>query len=129
MVNKMDENVDYLEAQEKTKLLTIIGCFFGIVIIGLLMLSLLIWFLYYLFVPRETQLIISESPNNKNKIEIVKRDDFPDPTLRIYYDNKSIMKTKLPDDISVEWDNDYEANVVLITHGRQTDIVKVVFKK
>lgn len=124
----MDWNADYREAQEKTKLLTKMGCFFGIVIIGLLVISLLIWFLYHLFVPMETQLMVSESPNNKNKIEIVRRDDFPDPTLRVYYDNKSIMKTKLPDDISVEWNNDYEATVFLAKQGRETDIIKVEFK-
>lgn len=95
---------------------------------GILIITLIIWLLYHVFVPKETQLMVSDSPNNKNKIEIVRVEDFPDPTLRINYDNNSIMKTKLPNDISVEWRNDYEADVILAKQGRKPDIVKVEFE-
>lgn len=124
----MDWNTDYMEEQEKTKFATKIGCCFGIVLIGILIIALVICLLYNIFIPNETQLIVSDSPNNKNKIEIVRIEDFPDPTLRINYDNNSIMKTKLPDDISVEWISDYEADVILTKQGRETDIVKVEFE-
>src|SRR5699024_6558264 len=124
----MDWNADYIEEREKTKFATKTGCFFGIVIMGILIITLIIWLLYHVFVPNESQLIVSDSPNNKNKIEIVSVEDFPDPTLRINYDNNSIMKTKLPNDISVEWRNDYEADVILAKQGRKPDIVKVEFE-
>lgn len=124
----MDWNTDYMEEQEKIKFTTKIGCCFGVVLIGILMIALVAWLLYNIFIPNETQLLVSDSPNNKNKIEIVRIDDFPDPTLRINYDDNSIMKTKLPDEISVEWINDDEANVILTKQGRETDIVKVEFE-
>lgn len=123
----MDWNDNYVEEREKTKLLTKIGCFWAI-FIGSLVTLLIIWFLFQTFFPNETQLMLSHSPNDKNKIEIVRIEDFPDPTLRINYDNKSIMKTKLPDNISVEWTNDYEADIFLTKQGREPDVVKVEFK-
>lgn len=123
----MNWNAEDIEEREKTKLLTKIGCFFGVVIMGFLMIVLMIWVLYRLFVPHETQLMVSDSPNNKNKIEIVRIEDFPDPTLSINYENKSIMKTKLPDDIAVEWKNDNEADVILAKQGSEPDIIKVEF--
>ncbi len=124
----MNWNTDYMVEQEKTKFATKIGCCSGIVLIGIFIIALVIWLLYNIFIPNETQLIVSDSPNNKNKIEIVRIEDFPDPTLRINYDNNSIMKTKLPDDISVEWISDYEADVILTKQGSETDIVKVEFE-
>lgn len=124
----MNRNGDYIEGREKTKFLTKIGCFFGTVIIGPLVILLITWILYHTFFPNETQLMVSESPNNKNKIEIVRIEDFPDPTIKINYDNKYILKTKLPDNISVEWKNDHEANVILSKQGREPDIIKVEFE-
>ena len=84
--------------------------------------------LLYFSYSDETQLKVSHSPNNVNKIEIVKKDDFPDPTLRIYYNDEYISKTKLPNKISVEWKNDYEAEVILTRQGTEPEIVKVEFK-
>ncbi|RDW16598.1 hypothetical protein CWR48_16295 [Oceanobacillus arenosus] len=124
----MDWNTVNGEEREKTKFYTKIGCFFGIVIIGLLIIALIIWISYRVFVPREIQLLVSDSPNNKNKIEIVRVEDFPNPTLRINYDKNSIIKTNLPDDISIEWKNDYEANVTLVRQGQEPDVVKVEFQ-
>ncbi|WP_062052100.1 hypothetical protein [Bacillus sp. JCM 19034] len=122
----MDWNDNHIVKREKTKLLTKIGCFFGVVTLGLLVIIIVAW---YLLSPQETELKVSDSPNNINSIKIVKIDDFPDPTIRINYDNKSIMKTKIPDKISIEWENDYEAIVILTRQGREPDIVKIEFGK
>ncbi|WP_339148980.1 MULTISPECIES: hypothetical protein [unclassified Sutcliffiella] len=124
----MDWNTVNNEEREETKFYTKIGCFFGVVIIGLLIIAFIIGISYRVFVPSEIQLMVSDSPNNKNKIEIVRVEDFPDPTLRINYDNNSIIKTNLPDDISIEWKNDYEANVILVRQGQEPDVVKVEFQ-
>ncbi|MEK3886183.1 hypothetical protein [Bacillus sp. FSL K6-3431] len=121
----MEWNDDYIEDIEKTKFLTKIGCLFWI-IIGTLVILLITWNLYHTIYP--IQLMVSHSPTNKNKIEIVRIEDFPDPTLRINYDNKQITKTTLADKISIEWKNDYEANVMLTKHEREPDIVKIEFK-
>lgn len=123
----MDWNDDPIVVREKTKLFTKIGCFFGIVIIGPLVIILLAWSFFHTFFPTEKELLISHSPNQINKIEIVQIEEFPDPILRIKYDDKFITKTKLPDDITVEWAHDYEANVILTKHGRKPDIVSVEF--
>ena len=123
----MDWNENHLVGREKTKLFTKIGCFYGIVIIGPLVILLLIWSFIHTFFPNETELVVSHSPNNINKIEIIRVEEFPAPILRIKYDNKYITKTKLPDDISVEWKNDFEANVILTKYGREPAIVKVEF--
>ncbi len=123
--DKMNGEDDYILNKQKAKLFTGIGCFFGIVILVLVVVLVPVW-LYFSY-PEETQLMVSHSPNNINTIEIVRIDEFPDPTLRINYDDKSIMKTKLPDDLSVEWENDYEANVILIRQKREPDVVKIKF--
>lgn len=119
----MDWNDNNVE-QEKTKLLTKIGCLFWVVITGLLIIFVVAWYISY---PQETQLKVSHSPNNINSIEIIKKDDFPDPTIRVNYDDKSIMKTKIPDKIDVEWKNDYKAVVILTRQGREPDIVNIEF--
>lgn len=121
----MNGEDDYILNKQKAKLFTGICCFFGIVILVLVVVLVPVW-LYFSY-PEETQLMVSHSPNNINTIEIVRIDEFPDPTLRINYDDKSIMKTKLPDDLSVEWENDYEANVILIRQKREPDVVKIKF--
>lgn len=123
--DKMNGEDDYILNKQKAKLFTGIGCFFWIVILVLVVVLVPVW-LYFSY-PEETQLMVSHSPNNINTIEIVRIDEFPDPTLRINYDDKSIMKTKLPDDLSVEWENDYEANVILIRQKREPDVVKIKF--
>ena len=122
----MDWNDDHIVDREKTKHLTGIGCFLGIVILGLLVILIPAW-LYFSY-PEETQLKVSHSPNNINTIEVVRIEEFPDPTLRINYDNNSVMKTKMPDNISVQWEDDYKANIILTGQGREPDIVKVEFK-
>ncbi|KEZ48917.1 hypothetical protein GS18_0215985 [Metabacillus indicus] len=120
----MDWNNNDQSEREKTKLWSKLGCFFSVVIIGLLIISAAAW---YLLSPQETRLKVSDSPNHVNSIEIVKREDFPSPSIRINYRNKSIMKTKIPDEISVEWKSDYEAVVTLTKQGREPDIVHVDF--
>ncbi len=83
----------------------------------------------YFSYSEETRLKVSYSPNNINAIEIIRKDNFPDPTIRINYDNKSIMKTKIPADISVEWKNDYEAFVILTMQGREPQVVNIEFEE
>lgn len=39
-----------------------------------------------------------------------------------------MIKTNLPDDISIEWKKDYEANVTLVRQGQEPDVVKVEFR-
>lgn len=119
------ENNNYKLYKQKAKLQTGIGCFFSVAIIGLIIIIIPIWFL--LSYSDETLLKVSHSPNNINTIEIVKKEDFPDPTIRIKYDDQNIMKTKIPDTVSVEWDNDYEAEVILTSHGKTPSVVKVNF--
>lgn len=121
-----NENDDHLVNAQKTKFLTGIGCFFAVIILGLIVVILPAWLFFSQ--PKETQLTVSHSPNNINTIEVVRIEDFPDPTIIIKYDNKSVMKTKLPDKISVKWKDDYEADVVLTKQGREPDIVKVTFE-
>ncbi len=111
---------------EKSILSVKIGCFFGVIMMGLLAVLVIGW--HALF-PQETLLKASESPNKINMVEIVRKNDFPDPTIRINYDQKSIMKTKIPDSISVEWRNDYEATVILEMQGREPSIVDITFEE
>lgn len=111
---------------EKAKFLTKIGCFIWIVL-GILFFFVPAW-LYFSY-SEETRLKVSYSPNNINAIEIIRKDNFPDPTIRINYDNKSIMKTKIPADISVEWKNDYEAFVILTMQGREPQVVNIEFEE
>src|SRR5690625_774985 len=120
----MDWNADYIKEREKTKFMITIGCLFGVVITLLLIISVIIWLLYEAFVPDETQLMVSDSPNNINQIELVEKEDplrSDRSYLRIYYDDEIITRTKLPDDISIEWENDYEAYVTLTNQGREPD--------
>ena len=112
--------------REKTKFLSKIGCFFSVVTLGIFVILIVAWFISS---SQETQLKVSQSPNKTNSIEIVKKDDFPDPTIVINYDNKSIMKTKIPDKITVEWKNDYEAIVILTKQGREPETVRLKFKQ
>ena len=109
---------------EKTKLFTKIGCLIGVFIFGLLGISAVVW---YFLSNQEKTLELSYSPNNINSIEIVMTNDFPDPTIKIKYDDKSIMKTTIPDEITVEWKNDYQAVVILTKQGRNPGIVDIEF--
>lgn len=122
----MDWNDNSVEI-EKTKLFTKIGCLIGVFIFVLLAISVVVWYVFSIFSYQEKTLELSHSPNNINSIEIVMTNDFPDPTIKIKYDDKSIMKTKIPDEITVEWKNDYQAIVILAKQGREPDIVDLEF--
>lgn len=122
----MDEEDDYILNRQKVKLQTEIGCFFGVIILVILVILVPIWLFFSH--SNETQLKVSHSPNNINTIEVVKKDEFPDPTIRIKYDDKSMMKTTIPDTISIQWNNDFNAKVILIKQGREPSIVEVKFK-
>lgn len=122
----MDGKSSFTLNQQKAKLQTGFGCFFSLIMMAVLFMFIPIWL--FLTHGDETELKVSYSPNHINKIEIVQKDDFPDPTLRIKFDNKDIMKTKLPDDISVQWINDFEAEVILTRRGKEQDTVRIEFK-
>ncbi|HLS61710.1 MAG TPA: hypothetical protein VK044_11315 [Virgibacillus sp.] len=61
----MEWNDDYSAEQQKTKLLTGMGCLFVFLIIGLLVIILLAWYptkiVYQILFPEETQLIVSHA--------------------------------------------------------------------
>lgn len=116
---------------QKTKTLTSIGCF-GVVVIIILVLLFSTWtFLGYLFTPQETQFMVSESPNEKNQIEFLKVDEFPTPTLKIKYDNRSITKpTIVPklENLAVEWRSNQEAVIILKGKGEEVYREEITFK-
>lgn len=120
------EEDNYSLNKQKAKLQTGIGCFFGIIILGLLVILIPIWLLFSY--DGDESLKISHSPNNVNTIEVIQKEDFPKPTIRIKYDQNSIMKTTIPDKISIQCKNDFEADVILTRQGKEPDIVKVLFE-
>lgn len=127
----MDRDTDYIKAREKTKFIITIGFFFGVVILIVLLISLVAWFLYEVFGSGETYLMVSESPNNINKIEFFEKEDALRPArsfLHIYYHDEIIPEHQMPDEISVEWENDYEAYVFLINQGKDPDIIHIEFE-
>lgn len=123
----MDKDDHYDITRKRKKLLTKTGFFFWIVIIVPIAIFLTIWFPFHTFFPNETQLMVSHSLNNKNEIEIIRKEDFPDPTLHIHYNDEHIVKTKLPDDISAEWENDHEASLILTIQGKEPNTVNITF--
>ena len=126
--DKVNRKNRYHEEQQKTMFFTGLGCFLWIVIFVVFISFYPAKFIYHLFVPAEKLLLVSHSPNEINSIKIVKRDDFPDPTIRILYQDKNVMKTKIPDELSVQWENDDSATVIFIKEGRDADIVEIDFK-
>lgn len=81
-----------------------------------------------LYYPKETEFKVSHSPNKKNKIEFFRVEDFPRPTLRIDYDENSIVINNLPKKIDVIWKNDKEAEVTLTREGNKSLIKEIEFK-
>lgn len=77
---QMDKDDHYDITRKRKKLLTKTGFFFWIVIIVPIAIFLTIWFPFHTFFPNETQLMVSHSLNNKNEIEIIRKEDFPDPS-------------------------------------------------
>lgn len=122
----MDEENQYLFQKQKVTLQTSIGCFFGVIFVGLIFIIVPVWLFFSH--DGETELKVSHSPNDINTIKIVQKDDFPDPTIRIQYDGKHIMKTMIPDTISVQWHNDFEAEVILTKLGKEPSVVEVLFE-
>src|SRR5690625_594903 len=119
---------DYIFSKQKAKLQIGLGCFFGVIVLGLLVIAIPIW-LFISISDNEEQLKVSHSPNNINTIEVVVKNEFPHQLSTIIkYDNKSITKTNRPDKVSIEWHNDYEADVIFIKQSRDPEIVTVEFK-
>lgn len=124
----MHRNEDVMKERHTTKILLKLCCTLGILIIVFFLVPLFIWS-YANKNPEVNQLEHSMSPNQNNEIEIVKIDEFPDPIIRINYADQSIMKTKIPHDIIVDWISEYEAIITLKRSGREPDIVVVEFEK
>ena len=119
---------DYIFSKQKAKLQIGLGCFFGVIVLGLLVIAIPIW-LFISISDNEEQLKVGHSPNNINTIEVVVKNEFPHQLSTIIkYDNKSITKTNRPDKVSIEWHNDYEADVIFIKQSRDPEIVTVEFK-
>ncbi|MFK3937493.1 hypothetical protein ACI2JA_08245 [Alkalihalobacillus sp. NPDC078783] len=63
--------------------------------------------------PEQYTLEHSYSPNNINEIEVIQIADFPDPIFEIKYGEDTIEFTKLRGDLSIHWEDDYNAFVRL----------------
>src|SRR5690625_7493409 len=86
---------DYIFSKQKAKLQIGLGCFFGVIVLGLLVITIPIW-LFISISDNEEQLKVGHSPNNINTIEVVVKNEFPHQLSTIIkYDNKSITKTKI----------------------------------
>lgn len=129
--NDLDTEIKTRKTTQNTKTLAILGCL-GTIILGVLVILLSAWILLlYMTTPKETHIMTSESPNEKNRIEFFRIEEFPDPILKIKYDNRYIIKMNIlpsSDRISVEWKNDKEANVILDGNGKEPDVEGVKFK-
>lgn len=128
----LDTEAKNIMATQKTKILAILGCF-GTIILGVLVILLSAWILLlYMTTPKETHIMTSQSPNEKNRIEFFRIEEFPDPILKIKYDNRYIIKMNIlpsPDKISVEWKSDQEANVSLDGNGKEPDVEEIKFNR
>lgn len=129
--NDSDTEIKNRMTAQKTKTLAILGCS-GTIILGVLVILLSAWIFWdYITKPEETQIMTSESPNEKNRIEFFKVNEFPDPILKIKYDNRYIIKRSIlpiANKISVEWKNDKEANVILDGKGKEPHVEEIKFK-
>jgi len=129
--NDPDIEIKSRLAAQRTKTIAILGCF-GTIVFGILVILLSAWIFWgYVTTPKETLIMTSESPNEQNRIEFFQVDEFPDPILKIKYNNRYIIKQNIlpsPDRISVEWKNDTEANVILDGNGNEPDVEEINFK-
>lgn len=130
-LNDFDTEAKTRTTARKTKIIAILGCF-GTIILGILVILLSAWILLlYMTTPTETHIMTSQSPNEKNRVEFFRIEEFPDPILKIKYDNRYIIKMNIlpsSDKISVEWKNDKEANIILDGNGKEPDVEEVKFK-
>ena len=112
---------------QKTKLKTGLGCLFILFGFGILILFVVIRLFF--FFSEEKMLESSDSPNQIHSIEVVldKKNTLHHPIVRINYEDQSIEITKIPDRITIDWYNDYEADVILSTYGYEPKIVKIQF--
>lgn len=116
------------KTKNKTKALAILGCsgsiFLGIIVIllsGKMLLD-------YIFTPEETLIKTIPSPNDEYTIELYRIDEFPDPSLKIKYDNRYIIKPNTSvNQVSIEWKSDKEADVI-IDKGNEPQIENITFK-
>lgn len=130
-LNDPDTETKNRMTAQKTKTLAILGCFWSIILGGIVILLSAWIFWDYITTPTETQIMTSDSPNEKNRIEFFKIDGFPDPILKIKYDNRYIIKQNIlptPDRISVKWKNDQEATITLDGKGNEPDVEEIKFK-
>lgn len=119
---------DYKTLKQKTFLKYALGCFFGLVIIGLVVIGISIWLISSIIKSDEKQLVISHSPNDINIIEVIAKNEFPHQiSTIIQYGEESITKMYRPDNISIEWHNDYEAEIIFTINSKEADTFFVKF--
>src|SRR5699024_10233712 len=122
----MDYETYYDFNKQKANLQVGLGCFFGLVILGLLTVALPIWFIMSYSSTSDIELDLSHSPNNINTIEVLGVNEFPHQiTTTIKYNDHTITKTYRPDKISIEWHNDYKVDVIFIRQFNEKDITTV----
>src|SRR5699024_8305385 len=116
------------KTKNKTKAFAILGCsgsiFLGIIVIllsGKMLLD-------YIFTPEETLIKTIPSPNDEYTIELYRIDEFPDPSLKIKYGNRYIIKQNTSvNQVSIEWKNDKKADVI-VDKRNETKIERKKFK-
>lgn len=125
----MSTENDYKFYKQKAFLKLALGCFFGLTIIGVVVIGISTWALSSIFKPDETQLFTSDSPNEINTIEIIAKNEFPHQiSTIILYGDESIVKMYRPDNISIEWHNDYEADVIFSRNLRDQETIFIKFE-
>lgn len=127
-MNHHDDIIEYKKSLQKMKVLAIFGCL-STILIGMIVTAISAWLLWgYIWTPGVKELQVSHSPNNENIITIYQVNEFPDPILKIEYGDQEITKTKIPDKITIEWENDVKAQIMLHRNGEDDQIEYVQFE-
>jgi hypothetical protein len=125
------------EDLHRTKFLSGIGCFIWIIILGAVIAIPTVKFLNYLYVEiklKEKDLVVSQSPNKINKLEVLQKGSGfgpGDANIIIRYKNNE-MKTRIsndgkniyPPDILINWKNDEEATITLEGEQQPPEIIE-----
>lgn len=130
---------DEMEADlHRTKFFSGIGCFIWAIVLFLIIAIPTVKFfanLYDEIILKEKELVVSQSPNKINKLEVLQKGSsvsFGDATILIRYKNKE-MKTHISNDgkdihpstdISIIWKNDEEATITLDGEQQFPEIIE-----
>ena len=119
---------NYKTVKQKTFLKYALGCFFGLIILRLVGIGVFVWAISFMSKADEKQLVISHSPNDINTIEVIAKNEFPHQiSTIIQYGDKSIIKMYRPDNVAIEWHNDYEADVIFTIYSKEPETFFVKF--